>query len=130
MQVGDADGAGDALRAQRLNRQAVGQELMVHRGQGVEEQVAAGRVDAQGVAVEGDGGGLVQRHPLRHAVTEPLAGGRAVLGEPFRRRTVHPAAAVLQGQRGVPVVERGHGGDAGVEQPVDQPVVEVQALPR
>ena len=87
-------------------------------------------MDAQGVAVQGHGGRLVQRDPLRHPVAEPLAGGRAVLGEPFRRGPVHPAAAVLQGQRRVPVVERGHGGDAGGEQLVDQPVVEVQALPR
>ena len=85
-------------------------------------------MDAQGVAVQGHGDRLVERDPLRHPVTEPPAGGRAVLGEPLRRGPVHPAAAVLQGQRSVPVVEGGHGGDAGLQQPVDQPVVEVQAL--
>ena len=84
-------------------------------------------MDAEGVAVEGDGDGLVERDPLRHPVTEPLAGGRAVLGEPLRRGPVHPAAAVLEGQRRVPVVQRGHGGDAGGQQQVHQPVVEVQA---
>ena len=42
--------------------------------------------------------------------------------------TVHPAAAVLEGQRRIPVVQGGHGGDAGGEQLVDQAVVEVQAL--
>ena len=127
VQVRDADGAADAFRPQRLHRQAVAKELMVHRRQGIEEQAVAGRMGAQGVAVEGDRGGLVQRHPLRHAVAEPLAGGRAVLGEPFRRRAVHPAAPVLEGERRVPVVQGGHGGDAGGEQLVDEAVVEVQA---
>ena len=48
MQVGDADGAGDRLRPQRLHGEAVGQELMVDRGQGIEEQVVARGMDARG----------------------------------------------------------------------------------
>ena len=54
MQVRDADCARDALGPQRLHRQPVGQELVVDGGQGVEEQIMAGGVDAQGVAVQGD----------------------------------------------------------------------------
>ena len=102
----------------------------MHRGQGIEEQAAAGRVDAQGVAVEGDRGRLVQRHPLRHAVAEPL-----------------PAAAQYSANRYAvvrfiqpPRCSRGSGvsqwyrvamGEMpAASKPVDQPVVEVQARAR
>ena len=43
MQVRDADGAGDALRAQRLHGQAVAKELMVHRRAG-HRRAGRGRV--------------------------------------------------------------------------------------
>ena len=119
---------GDACRAQGLHAEAVGQELVVDGGEGVEDQAVARGVDAEGVAVEGDGDRFVERDPLGDAVAEALGRPPRVLGEAFRRGPVQPAAAVFQRQRSVPVVQGGHGGDAGFQQLVDQPVVEVEAL--
>jgi hypothetical protein len=50
-----------------------------------------------------------------------------VLGEPVGGVPRLPAAPVLQRLRRVPVVERGHGLDAALQQPVDDPAVEVEA---
>ena len=103
------------------------QQLVVHAGQRLEHERFAGGMHAQDVAVGGDGGGLVDRHPAGHAVPEGSRGDGGELPQPVGRVPVHPAAGLIQRQRGVPVVERGHGGNAVGEQQVDQPVIEVQA---
>ena len=102
------------------------QQLVVHAGEGLEHERLAGRVHAQGVAVGGDRGGLVDSHPAAHAVPEGSRGDGGEVPQPVGRVPVHPAAGLIQGQWGVPVVERGHRGNAVGEQQVDQPVVEVQ----
>jgi hypothetical protein len=53
----------------------------------------------------------------------------AFVGEPFGAIAVLPSAMVLQGMRQVPVVEGGNRRDAPGEQPVDKPVIEVEAPP-
>ena len=65
-----------------------------------------------------------QSAPGRRAVDQD----RRVVGEPGDDVAVRPAAGVLERLRQVPVVEREPGIDPALEQPVDQPVVEVQAL--
>ena len=60
------------------------------------------------------------------AVAESSRNGLHVLGEGPDRRPVGPAAAILERLRQVPVVERHERLDAGGEQLVDEPVVEVE----
>ncbi len=127
MRGGDADPAG-AGGAQGLHPQAVGQQLVVGRGQGVEDEAPARRVLAEAVPEEGDLRRLVDRDPHRDAVGEPPRDHRGVLGEPLGGVPYQPAAPLLQGERGVPVEEGGHRGDAAGAQLVDEPVVEVQPL--
>ncbi len=58
----------------------------------------------------------------------PSAAGdhRRVVGERLGGGPLRPAAAVLQRLRQVPVVERDERPDPGLEEAVDEPVVEVQ----
>ncbi len=58
------------------------------------------------------------------AVAEAFGDGGGVRGEVFGGVAFGPAAAVLEGLGQVPVVEGDRRGDAGVEEPVDEPVVE------
>ena len=89
--------------------------------------VPPGRVLAGAVAEEPRDVGLVDRHPVRHAVGEALADDRGVVREPVDGGPVQPAAVVLERLRQVPVVERDHRLDARLEQAVDEAVVEVEA---
>src|SRR4029453_15396833 len=41
---------------------------------------------------------------------------------------VHPAALFLKGLRSVPMEDRDHGRDAGREELIDQPIVEIETL--
>ncbi len=71
---------------------------------------------------------LVQGGPHLDAVPEPLGDDTGVRGERERGVALRPAAPVLEHLRQVPVVEGDGGSDAGREQRVDQPVVEVEPL--
>jgi hypothetical protein len=62
------------------------------------------------------------------AVAEALGDDRGVVGEREGRVALRPAAPVLERLRQVPVVEGDGRGDAGLQQTVDQLVVEGQAL--
>lgn len=124
---GRADIVG-ARGAQGPDGEAVGEELVVGGGQGVEEEGAAGGVLAQGVAEEGDLGGLVDGDPHRDPVREPFGDDARVLREAVGGVPVEPAARLLQRERGVPVVEGRGGGDAVGAQLVDEPVVEVESV--
>ena len=89
--------------------------------------LAAGRVDAGGVAEVGRAPRLVVGRPDPDPVAEPLVDDHRVVGEGLGGVAVEPAAAVLEGLRQVPVVERGGRRDAARQGRVDQPVVVVQA---
>jgi hypothetical protein len=80
------------------------------------------------VAEQGDDVGLVDRDPVGDAVGQRGADDVGVVGEALDGVAVEPAAVVLEALREVPVVERGHRLDAGLEQPVDEPVVEREPL--
>src|SRR6185369_3586446 len=71
--------------------------------------------------------GLVDRAPQRYAAPEFFEQHRGVVREPARHVSVPPAAAILEHLRQVPMEEREHGRDAGLEQRVHEPVVERQA---
>lgn len=69
---------------------------------------------------------LVQRRPVLHPVAEALHHVGGVRREVLRGLPYGPAAPVLEPLRQVPVVEGGERGDAGLQQTVHEPVVEVQ----
>ncbi|GAA3235051.1 hypothetical protein GCM10020256_52630 [Streptomyces thermocoprophilus] len=122
VRVGDADlpGAGGA---QRADGESVGEELVVGGRQGVEQELLAGGVDAEGVAEQGVLGGFVEGDPVADAVAEPGGDRAHVLGEPGRGVPFQP----VQVGGEVPVVEGDDGADAGGAQFVDEPVVEAEA---
>ncbi|GAA0939965.1 hypothetical protein GCM10009559_34700 [Pseudonocardia zijingensis] len=81
------------------------------------------------VAAFDERGELVDREVVPHAVAEPCDDVAGVLGERECGLLALPAAvAVLRRLGQVPVVQRGERFDAGVEELVDQPVVEVESL--
>ena len=115
------------LAAEHVRREAVGEENVVSRRERVRVALSAGGVLAGPVAEPADDPRLALGDPVAHAVAEPGRDHLDVLGERLGRVAYGPAAAVLEGLREVPVVERREGLDAGGEQLVDQPVVEVEA---
>ncbi len=79
------------------------------------------------MAQEADAPRLVVGDPVGDAVAQGSADHVGVLHKRLGRGPRRPAAGVLERLGQVPVVEGGKGGDAGLQQPVDQPPVEVQA---
>ena len=71
---------------------------------------------------------LVQGGPVRHPIAESCRHHRCVLAEGIRGVALRPAAPVLQDLGQIPVVQRDEGGDAPLQQVVDQSLVEVQTL--
>ncbi len=86
----------------------------------------ARRVAPLEVANEGGHPWLVEGDPTSNSVTEAPDDGRRVIGEAVGGRPVGPTTFILQRLRQVPVVERRDGCDAASEEPVDQPVVEIE----
>src|SRR5690606_35402387 len=71
---------------------------------------------------------LVEREEMAHAVAEVLRDIAGVVAEGFRRVARLPAAFLLQRLRQIPMIKRGEGLDAGGEQLVDEPLVEIEAV--
>jgi hypothetical protein len=88
---------------------------------------APGSVDAGGVPQVGRAPRLVVGRPQADPVAETPGDHVGVLRERLRRAPHEPAALLLQRLRQVPVEQRRAGGQAALEQAVDQPVVVVQA---
>ncbi len=83
-------------------------------------------MDAPAVADLDEGAELVDGEDVLDAVGQARGDVTGVVGEGFGGLAPLPAAeAVLQGLRQVPVVERGEGLYAVLEQLVDEAVVEV-----
>src|SRR4051794_9592933 len=99
---------------------------MMRDGDSVGLARAAGRVEPPRISDPGVDPGLVVRDPVLHPVAETADDGFGVLDERLRRRTLAPAAEVLQGLGRVPVKQRCERLDAIRKQLVDQPVVEVE----
>ena len=80
-----------------------------------------------GVAHERHDVRLVHGAPVRDAVAQPLRHERGVLAEAQGGVPLEPPPGILERLREVPVEERRHRLDAGLEQAVDEPVVEREA---
>jgi len=115
-----------AAGAERLHRRSVRTQDVVRGDHRLLEIAMAGRVHPVEVARVDHHPWLVERRPQLHPVAERVERDARELGEPVDRVTRQPAAAVVERRRQVPVVESGHRLDAALEQPVDQPRVEVE----
>ena len=124
----DAERCGAVLRAQRLQRQAVTQQQVMRDLHRRLLALQAGREDPRLVAEDRDDPRLVVRGDRGRAVAEAARDLGGVVHEPADGIAIHPAAAFLQRLGQVPVVQRQVRLDAPLEQPVDEPVVEVEAL--
>jgi len=122
----DPDLAGARL-AQHRYGQSVAEEQVVGGGEGRCPLAGARGVLPARVSREGAAPRLVEGDPPGHPVGQCLGDQSRVVGEPVGGVAVAPAAALLQGLRQVPVVERHGGFDAGVEEAVDQALVEVES---
>ncbi len=125
--VGDQDV--EAAGAESGGGQAVAEELVVGGRQRVQHQRVPRGVDAEGVPEDHVHERLVEGDPGRYTVAEPVSDEIRVLGESESGFPLHPATCVLQRLRQVPVEEGGQRGDAGLQQPVHQPLVEVEPGP-
>lgn len=108
--------------------QAVAEEEVVGGADGGREVGQAGGHLPLQVADPGRAQGLVERGPVVDPVPQPPGHDRGVRREVLGGFACGPAAAVLEHLGQVPVVEGDGRGDAGGQQGVDQPVVEVEAL--
>nr|ACR50752.1 conserved hypothetical protein [Streptomyces longisporoflavus] len=122
--VHDADTGVGGRRADGLDGETVTEVQMVrgvHRGLDVGEtrrHPSLQMADPRGAQR------LVEGRPVLDPVAQTLGDDGGVGGEVLGRLAGRPAAAVLERLREVPVVERGEGGDARLQQAVHQPVVE------
>src|SRR3954453_14180497 len=96
---------------------------MMRDGDGVGLARAARRMQPPRISDPGVDPGLVVRDPMLHPVAETADDGFGVLDERLRRRTLAPAAEVLQGLWRVPVKQRCERLDAIRKQLVDEPGV-------
>ena len=119
---------GPAASAQRAHGLAVGEQQVVGGPHGGGRVLDAGGVDAGGVPQERRAPRLVQGRPVAHPVAQRLVDDGGVLHEAAHHLAAGPAAGVLERLREVPVVQRDPRLDAALQQAVDQPRVEVEAL--
>ena len=128
--VRDADErAGPGVGADGLDAEAVGEDGVVRDlGEIFAAELETGCMDADAVAEVDEARELVERHEVVDAVREMLDGVGGVVGEGLGGCAVLPASLILKRLREIPMVERAVGGDAGIEQGVDQLVVEVEAF--
>ena len=119
----------DALtsRPHCLRREPGGEIQVVRRRAARIETSDAGRVRSDQMTEHGDDAGLVQEDEMAGAIADALDHRRRVVGESPGGVASGPAAAILERLRQVPVVETRPRLDAGFEQRIDQPIVEVEA---
>ena len=119
---------GAAPVTERSDGPPVGEEHVVRSGQRRLPVAHARRFRAVGVPEEGGHPGLVVGHPGVDEIAEALEEEPGVLGEPVDHLARCPAAPILQALRQVPVVDGRHGRDLALQQSLDEPAVEVDAL--
>ena len=112
--------------ADRLGGAGVGAQLVVGHPDRRRPVLQPRRMDAVGVAEEGEDGRLVERHPILDTVAQARREQRGVVGEPAHDLRVGEAAAVLQRLGQVPVEQVDQRLDARAEQGVDEALVEVE----
>ncbi len=91
-----------------------------------EAQFVAGRVHALLMAEPDENRGLVEGHPMLHAIGQALDDHARIVRKPRRRITIEPAAAMIQRERQIPMKQRDVGLDVGGQQCVDQAIVKGQ----
>jgi hypothetical protein len=116
------------LGAVRLHGGAVRAHEVVRRDRRLEQVAVAGREGPVQVAAIGDHPGLVERAPHRHAVAEGAIAHARVVGEPVGDVAIEPAATIVERFGEIPVIERRRRLDVALQQRIDQPRVEVDAL--
>jgi len=120
--VDETDPAPHLRRPQRLDGDAVAEQLVVQRGQGVQEAPRRRRLPGERVPLEHHGGRLVERDPVVDAVAQLRADVERQVAEAERGVAVHPAGA--EGGGGVAVVQGQHHADPCLGERVEQAVVE------
>jgi hypothetical protein len=123
-----ADLSRGAARAECLHREALAEQEVVRCPKaGVDVSDAGGEL-AEHVTEVRHRLRLANREPVRRTVAEPVEHRRREVGEPLRRVTIRPAAAILCGTRHLPHVQDRSGCDSGRAELVHQRVVEVERL--
>ena len=123
-----ADAAGHVRVPELPDRQAVGEQDVVHGVEAARALAAQWWEESGDVSGQRGVGGFVHGVPLVDAVAEAFGHDAREPDELIDGFAAHPAAAaVLEPLRGVPVVEAGGRTHAAGEQPVDEPVVVVEA---
>ena len=110
----------------RLHRLAMRTQQVMCRNGRRETIAMPGREHPVQISSIGNDPRLVERHPHLHAVVEPAKHDRGVVGEALGDIRIEPAAKVVQRSGQVPVVERNHRLDVGLEQRVDETIVEIE----
>ena len=118
-------GVGDEV-TKHVDGAAVRDENVVRRREGVTTARPPGRVLPGAVPHPPDDPGLVVRDPALHTVSEPPGDGGGVVGKRLDDPAVGPAAAILERDRKIPVIERDARLDSRGEQRIDEAVVEVE----
>ena len=111
-----------------FHRRAVCAQDVVAGDHGLEGRAVAGGEGAVQITAVDDHPGLVDRAPGLHPALEFLEQDLAVVGEPVGDVGVEPAAPIVQRGGQVPVIQRAQRLDPGLEQAIDQAVVEGEAL--
>jgi hypothetical protein len=111
-------------RAERLGREAVTEQQVVRCGDREAQILDAGRHGALEMTNPRRAQRLVQGEPVGDTVAETCADNGRELRECVRGLARRPTAAVLQSLREVPVIKRAERRDAGLEQLIDEPVIE------
>ena len=104
------------------------QQQVVRHSENLPEAARSRCFQPKHMANPGNNCRLVQRTPEWHIRAKLTEAGGSELGEPERRRTIRPAALVLQRLRQIPVVERGHWHDPARAHPGDQLPIECDSL--
>src|SRR6266699_6229885 len=84
-------------------------------------------MDALGIAEVRATPGLIVREPPLNAVSQTACHHLGIVSESVGCIADEPAAAIQQGHRQVPVIERGERPNAPGKQSIDQAVVKIQA---
>jgi hypothetical protein len=129
LQVHDEPDAVPPLGAVGRDRPPVRAQEVVGHERCFEEAAMPGREPAAQIADMGDDPGLVQRRPVPDAAVECAEEKTGVVREPIGGVPILPAAAVVERGRKIPVIERRERSDPRLEEPVHEPLVEVDARP-
>ena len=114
--------------AESLYRHSMRAHQVVRRDRRLEQVGVAWRQNSGEVATVGDHPRLVESRPHLHTIAQRIPHRRGVLAEPLGDVAIEPAATVVERLGQVPVVKRGVRLDVSLQQLVDEPRIEIDAL--